>query len=111
MCNGTGSNYTTGWTSDAVCRICNGKKIIHTETGMPPEDTYEYVIEEDFQKESGFEIDVKEDFGELRLWIKCSDGHWNSFNIKDPAREIPKLIDALVDYMSKCNPGAAIRGE
>jgi hypothetical protein len=39
VCNGTGLDHTTGWTSDAVCRICDGKKIIHTVTGRPPKNT------------------------------------------------------------------------
>lgn len=38
VCNGTGKNYE-GLHSSAICPTCNGQRIIHEVTGLPPSFT------------------------------------------------------------------------
>jgi DnaJ-class molecular chaperone len=50
ICLGKGIVFTSVSSMSSICDVCNGEKIIHTTTGLPPSKHKPIVDEKDKQK-------------------------------------------------------------
>lgn len=69
VCDGFGNVYSSLLTSQQICSVCNGQKIIHQVTGQPPNQNLALKVE---------------GIGTIQWAGQCQDGGIINFPYHDP---------------------------